>query len=124
MLRGMDAREWRLTVEGELSDRAGQAFAGMQLTHKRGNTVLIGRVRDQAELQGHLQRVSDLGLTLLDATVVDDPLDHADPGPDRGGTHEHDANASSTTSWSRPGHAARDRRARSRAGPAARTTKG
>ena len=69
----MDAREWRLTVEGELSDRAGQAFAGMALTHEKGNTVLVGRIRDQAELHGHLQRVSDLGLTLLDATVVDEP---------------------------------------------------
>jgi hypothetical protein len=81
----MDAREWRLTVEGELSDRAGQAFAGMTLTHERGNTVLVGRVRDQAELQGHLQRVSDLGLTLLDATIVDDPGQlrrHASEPPD------------------------------------------
>ena len=69
----MDAREWRLTVEGELSDRAGQAFAGMALTHEKGNTVLVGRIRDQAELHGHLQRVSDLGLTLLDVTVVDEP---------------------------------------------------
>jgi hypothetical protein len=86
MLCGMDAREWRLTVEGELSHRAGQAFAGMQLTHNRGNTVLVGRVRDQAELQGHLQRVSDLGLTLLDATVVDDP-DQA--GSSRPGSRRH-----------------------------------
>jgi outer membrane PBP1 activator LpoA protein len=69
----MKAREWRLTVEGELSDRAGQAFAGMALTHEGGNTVLAGRIRDQAELHGHLQRVSDLGLTLLNATVVDEP---------------------------------------------------
>ena len=69
----MDAREWRLTVEGELSDSAGQAFAGLALTHERGNTVMAGRVRDQAELHGHLRRVSDLGLTLLNATVVDDP---------------------------------------------------
>ena len=68
----MEAREWRLTVEGELSDRAGQAFAGMALIHQSGNTVLVGPIRDQAELQGHLQRVTDLGLTLLDATVVDD----------------------------------------------------
>ena len=74
----MDARDWRLTVEGELSDSAGQAFAGLALTHERGNTVLIGRVRDQAELQGHLQRVSDLGLTLLNAAMVDEP---GDPRP-------------------------------------------
>lgn len=73
MLRTMTAREWRLTVEGELSDRSRQAFADMALTHDGGNTVLVGPIRDQAELQGHLQRVTDLGLTLLNAAVVDDP---------------------------------------------------
>ena len=34
--------------------------------------MLVGRVRDQAELQGLLQRVTDLGLTLISATVIDD----------------------------------------------------
>jgi hypothetical protein len=71
----MAAREYRLTVEGELSDRAGRAFEGMKLTRERGTTVLVGRVRDQAQLQGLLQRVTDLGLTLLGATVVDDAED-------------------------------------------------
>jgi len=68
----MAARTYRLTVEGELSDIAAQAFEGMTLTRAAGTTLLVGRVRDQAELHGVLQRVSDLGLTLLTATVVDD----------------------------------------------------
>jgi hypothetical protein len=68
----MHARRYRLTVEGELSDQAGLAFEGMTLTRDAGNTVLVGRLRDQAELHGVLQRVSDLGLTLLSATVVDE----------------------------------------------------
>jgi hypothetical protein len=45
----------------------------MSLTRVDGTTVLVGPVRDQAELQGFLQRVSDLGLTLLSATAVDEP---------------------------------------------------
>jgi len=57
---------------GELSDIAGQAFEGMTLTRGAGTTLLVGRLRDQAELHGVLQRVSDLGLTLLNATVVDE----------------------------------------------------
>jgi len=65
-------REYRLTVEGELSDRMCPAFQRMTLTRERGNTVLAGPVRDQAELQGLLQRVSDLGLTLLSAIAVED----------------------------------------------------
>ncbi len=69
----VSVREYRLTVEGELSDRVAAAFAGMTLTRMRGNTVLEGPVRDQAELQGILQRVSSLGLTLLSAAAVDEP---------------------------------------------------
>ena len=70
---GMASREYRLVVEGELSDRVQSAFAGMSLTRERGNTVLCGLVRDQAELQGLLRRVSDLGLTLLSAIAIDEP---------------------------------------------------
>ena len=69
---GVPDREYRLTVEGELSDRMRSAFAGMTLTRERGNTVLSGSVRDQAELQGLLSRVSDFGLTLLSAIAVED----------------------------------------------------
>jgi hypothetical protein len=69
----MASREYRLVVEGELSDRVRSAFAGMSLTREHGNTVLCGTVRDQAELQGLLRRVSDLGLTLLSAIAVDEP---------------------------------------------------
>jgi hypothetical protein len=43
----------------------------MTVTRERGNTVLTGAVRDQAELQGLLQRVSNLGLTLLGANATD-----------------------------------------------------
>lgn len=67
----MSSREYRLTVEGELSDRMRPAFEGMTLAHEHGNTVLAGVVRDQAELHGLLQRVSDLGLTLLSAVCID-----------------------------------------------------
>ena len=48
------------------------AFEGMTLARAEGTTTLIGPVRDQAELQGLLQRVSDLGLTLLEVTSVDE----------------------------------------------------
>ena len=70
--QGMVGRKYRLTVDGELSDRASRAFEGMTLEREEGKTVLVGRVRDQAQLQGLLQRVSDLGLTLLDATAIDE----------------------------------------------------
>ncbi len=68
----MPSREYRLTLEGELSDRSAIAFEGLSLTRERGTTVLRGTVRDQAELQGVFQRIMDLGLTLVSATSVRD----------------------------------------------------
>lgn len=70
--RAMAGREYRLVVEGELGDRVAAAFEGMTVTCEEGKTALVGTVRDQAELHGLLQRISDLGLELLGATVVED----------------------------------------------------
>jgi hypothetical protein len=67
----MTVREYSLVVEGELTDDLGTTFAGMTLTRNEGKTLLVGQVRDQAELQGLLQRISNLGLTLLSATTTD-----------------------------------------------------
>jgi hypothetical protein len=66
----MPSRRYRLIVKGELSDRVEAAFEGMTLTRDEGNTSLEGFVRDQAELQGLLRRVSDFGLTLLSANAI------------------------------------------------------
>jgi hypothetical protein len=58
-----------LVVEGELSDGMAVAFDDIDLRRVEGNTVLSRPIRDQAELHGLIQRVSDLGLTLLAVTV-------------------------------------------------------
>jgi hypothetical protein len=71
-LEDMAKRSYRLIVQGELSDTLQPAFPGMTLTRSGGNTALTGDVRDQSEFQGLLQRVSGLGLTLLEAKAVDD----------------------------------------------------
>jgi hypothetical protein len=71
-LADMPTRSYRLIVQGELSDKLKPAFPGMTLIRSDGNTALTGDVRDQSELQGLLQRVSGLGLTLLEAKALDD----------------------------------------------------
>jgi hypothetical protein len=71
----MAVHEYRLVIEGELSDYVSRAFQGMSLQRQAGNTVLDGPVRDQAELQALFQRVSDLGLTLLSATAIYAPAE-------------------------------------------------
>jgi hypothetical protein len=77
-------RTYRLIVEGELSDDLALAFPGMALTRADRRTALTGSVRDQSELHGLLHRVSDLGLTLLEARAIDDrPEPRFTAGPDR-----------------------------------------
>ncbi len=49
------------------------SFPRMRIGYTNGNTVLVGTVRDQAELTGFLQRFSDLGLSIVSVTMVDDP---------------------------------------------------
>ena len=66
----MPARTYQLTVEGELSDQLSSAFGAMTLERSDGTTTLTGELRDQAELHGVLQRVSDLGLTLLETRTI------------------------------------------------------
>ncbi|HJS95146.1 MAG TPA: hypothetical protein VJ741_12865 [Solirubrobacteraceae bacterium] len=67
----MTARTYRVEVKGELSHRVASTFEGMSLRHAHGNTLLVGRVRDQAELHGLLQHLADLGLTLISVNPVD-----------------------------------------------------
>jgi hypothetical protein len=67
----MGPRTYRLEAEGELSERFAALFEGMTSKSDDGNTVLVGVVRDQAELFGVLQRFADLGLTLVSVHAID-----------------------------------------------------
>ena len=56
---------YRISVRGRLTDRLGSAFSGMTLEPAPGQTVLVGEIRDQAELYSVLDRVRSLGLELV-----------------------------------------------------------
>ena len=56
---------YRISVRGRLTDRLGSAFSGMTLEPAPGRTVLVGDIRDQAELYSVLDRVRSLGLELV-----------------------------------------------------------
>ena len=64
---------YRLEVRGHLGDLIRRSFPRMRIVHKNGNTVLMGPVRDQAELTGLLQHFLELGITLVSVNAVDDP---------------------------------------------------
>ena len=60
---------YRIRIQGRLDRRWSTWFDGMSLTHgPDGTTVLRGEVSDQAALHGLIQKVGDLGLTLLEVT--------------------------------------------------------
>jgi hypothetical protein len=59
-----DVTTYRIVLEGELSDRFAATFPEMHLECGDGETSLTGEIRDQAELQGLLAQVADLGLSL------------------------------------------------------------
>ena len=68
---------WKLGNGGSPSKASsattpGRHLPGWRSVARGGTRCSPVAVRDQAELQFLLQRVTDLGLTLLDATVVDD----------------------------------------------------
>ena len=61
----MASVRYRISVRGRLTDRLGSAFSGMTLEPAPGQTVLVGEIRDQAELYSVLDRVRSLGLELV-----------------------------------------------------------
>ena len=63
-LRAWGLETYRLTVEGELDDELASAFPEMTLTPGDGATTLTGDLRDETELSGVLQRLSEHGLDL------------------------------------------------------------
>ncbi len=57
---------YEIRVRGHLDPRWSAWFEGFEILHlPAGVTVLAGAVADQAALQGILNRIGDLGLTLL-----------------------------------------------------------
>jgi hypothetical protein len=56
---------YQLVIRGELDERYGYLFEGMQMERTGGRTVLEGTVRDQAQLYGLIERIEELGLELL-----------------------------------------------------------
>jgi len=54
-------------IRGELGERYGQIFEGMEMECSGGTTVVMGTLRDQADFYGLVDRIEDLGLELISA---------------------------------------------------------
>jgi hypothetical protein len=59
-----------IVVEGELGPRYAASFEPMQLVAHDGTTEIVGIVEDDAELQGLIDTISALGLSLVSVTPI------------------------------------------------------
>jgi hypothetical protein len=67
------ADTYEIVVKDELGPTAAHAFAGMRVEARAGETAIVGDVVDQAELTGLLNRVSELGLSLVSVRTLPSP---------------------------------------------------
>ena len=74
----MAAGRYRIVLRGRLSERFESAFDGMSLEHGPNRTVLIGDIRDQAQLYGLIGQLQDFGVELLAV----EPVGICDGSPD------------------------------------------
>ena len=67
---------YRIEVAGHLAESRSDRLAGMRITTRKKSdqatvTTLDGRLRDQAELSGVLNRLYDMHLSILKVEVVE-----------------------------------------------------
>ena len=60
-----------IRVKGQISEHWSQWFDEMTISYAGDDTVLTGKVVDQAALYGVLARLRDLGLSLLSVQFVE-----------------------------------------------------
>jgi hypothetical protein len=67
----MSLGRYRIVVEGELGPRYLSAFDGMTVHAAEGETEILGPITDPSHLQGLLERIAGLGLTLSSVTPLE-----------------------------------------------------
>ena len=80
----MATSRYRIILRGRLSERFESAFDGMALEPGPNQTVLVGDVRDQAQLYGLLDRLRDFGIELIAVESASASGISCEPGPPSG----------------------------------------
>jgi hypothetical protein len=62
---------YQIRVKGHLDETLGSWFEGFTIANQNdGDALLTGPIQDQAALHGILNRISNLGLTLISVNTV------------------------------------------------------
>ena len=69
----IETRSYQIRVQGHLPDSWSDWFGGLEFkTRPNGETVMTGEIVDQTALHTLLQRIRDIGLTLIEVKRLDD----------------------------------------------------
>ena len=64
-------RIYQIRIDGHLGDPRASCFQGLQIEQlPNGETLISGRIEDQAALFGMLIRIRDMGATLLSVNSI------------------------------------------------------
>ncbi|UCD38256.1 MAG: hypothetical protein JSW54_01890 [Fidelibacterota bacterium] len=61
---------YRIRIKGGLSKQWSDWFEGLEISSEKGSTMITGPIKDQAALHGILNRIRDLGITLVSVNQV------------------------------------------------------
>lgn len=75
-----DNDRYEIRIRGQLDARWSDWFEGFALTVSDEQTILTGRISDQAALHGLLRRIGNLGLTLVSVTELTATPPHRNEG--------------------------------------------
>ena len=65
---------YRIRVKGHLSEQWADWFTGLTLENlPDGHAVFSGQLPDQSALYGVLNRIRDIGLTLISVNCIEEP---------------------------------------------------
>ena len=71
-----DSKSYQIRVQGHLPDSWSEWFGGFEInTRPNGESVLTGEITDQTALQSLLERIRDIGLTLIEVKRLDEEQD-------------------------------------------------
>ena len=67
---------YEIRVQGCVGSAWADWFGGLTITHVENESIIVGQLRDQAALFGLLNRVRDLGLTLIAVNCIKPEAEH------------------------------------------------